>query len=121
MAQTVLGNVHLTVNLAHVNTRMDHVYVLQGGRVKVVLQVFLAKKKKKSAKSYFKFQVISKVVPQLSQFEFSRYPRKLMFGNVNILCVLLIEHTFFFYFLGKYVTLYSIVYNFNTLNAYSLL
>lgn len=56
MAQIVLRNVHLTVNLAHVNTRMDHVYVLQGGRVKVVLQVFL-EKKIISAYSYFKFQL----------------------------------------------------------------
>lgn len=44
-AQTVQGNVHLTVNLTHVNMQMDHVLVLQVGWVKIVPQVILFKKK----------------------------------------------------------------------------
>lgn len=44
-AQTVQGNVHLTVNLTHVNMRMDHVLVLQVGRVIIVQQVMLFKRK----------------------------------------------------------------------------
>lgn len=44
-AQTVQGNVHLTVNLTHVNMRMDHVLVLQVGWVIIVLQVMLFKRK----------------------------------------------------------------------------
>lgn len=44
-AQTVQGNVHLTVNLTHVNMQMDHVLVLQVGWEKVVLQVMLFKQK----------------------------------------------------------------------------
>lgn len=40
-AQTVQGNVHLTVNLTHVDMQMDHVLVLQVGWVIIVLQVML--------------------------------------------------------------------------------
>lgn len=42
MAQTVHGNVHLTVYLIHVDTRTDHVLVLQVGWVIIVLQVIFA-------------------------------------------------------------------------------
>lgn len=38
LEQTVPGNVHLTVNLTHVDIRMDHVLVLQAGWVIIVLQ-----------------------------------------------------------------------------------
>lgn len=39
MAEIARKNVHLTVNLAHVNTQMGHVSVLQDGRVIIVPQV----------------------------------------------------------------------------------
>lgn len=40
LAQTAPGNVHLTVNLTHVDTRTDRVLpVLQVGRVTTVQQV----------------------------------------------------------------------------------
>lgn len=42
MAQTVPGFVPLTVNLTRVNTRTDHVLVLQVGWVIIVLQVMFA-------------------------------------------------------------------------------
>lgn len=42
-AHTVHGNVHLTVNLTHVDIKMDHVVVLQVGWVIIVLQVMLLK------------------------------------------------------------------------------
>lgn len=68
--QTVQGNVHLTVNLTHVNMRMDHVLVLQVGWVIIVLQVMLFKRKstfpisKKALLNKFLIEITLQICPE---------------------------------------------------------